>query len=201
GEWPGGPAAIPYVDVSESLTRFENPAGQLQLGPVSHRLIKPLQSPYEPSLSLSQSYLDTYANIEWDAAKTTAFQTGVNITPRSVANNYRTIGRGGRTFVTESSAVECILGPLKGNRISITGQQARQLENALGLNPNSLEARNILSIVDNVPGRVPRVPTSGNSLFQGAGAGLPGGGAELTIQGIPSAGGQGIRQIILEVIK
>jgi len=135
------------------------------------------------------------------AAKGTAFQTGVNITPRSVANNYRTIGRGGRTFVTESSAVEGILGPLKGNRISITGQQARQLENALGLNPNSLEARNILSIVDNVPGRVPRVPTSGNSLFQGAGAGLPGGGAELTIQGIPSPGGQGIRQIILEVIK
>jgi len=54
GEWPGGPAAIPYVDVSESLTRFENPAGQLQLGP-------------EPFTGPSQNYLDNYAKIDWSA--------------------------------------------------------------------------------------------------------------------------------------
>jgi len=133
------------------------------------------------------------------ARGTDIFETGVNVTPRSVANQYQSIGSGGRTFVTEPNAVEAIVGPLQGNRISISTQQARQLENALGLTPNSLESRNIVSIVDNIPGRSPGSPISGNSLFQGGGAGLPGGSSELTIQGNPSSGGQGVRQIILEV--
>jgi filamentous hemagglutinin len=83
--------------------------------------------------------------------------------------------------------------------MTITGSQARQLENALGLKPNSLESRNILSIIDDIANRAPASPISGNTLFKGGGAGLPGGGAELTIQGVPSAGGPRIRQIILEV--
>jgi RHS repeat-associated protein len=127
------------------------------------------------------------------------FRTGVNITPRGVANSYRTIGRYGRTFVTDSSAVEKIIGPLNRSHISISRQKAGQLENALGLTPNTLESRNIISVVDNIRGRAPASPITGNGLFQGGGAGLPGGSSELTIQGIPSAGGQGIVQIILEV--
>ncbi|MBN2685712.1 MAG: hypothetical protein JXR40_10560, partial [Pontiellaceae bacterium] len=127
------------------------------------------------------------------------FQTGVNVTPRSVANEFRTIGSGGRTFVTEPSAVENIVGSLNQSQIKISAQQARMLENALGLNANSLEVRNIISVIDDIPSRSPGSPITGNSLFQGRGAGLPGGGSELTIQGIPSAGGSGIRQIILEV--
>jgi len=83
--------------------------------------------------------------------------------------------------------------------MKITSAQARRLENELGLTPNSLESRNILSIVDNIQKRAPASPITGNTLFKGGGAGLPGGGSELTIQGIPSAGGPGIRQIILEV--
>jgi len=134
------------------------------------------------------------------AASNGIFKAGVNITPRSVANDFQFIGRGNRTFVTQPNAVENVIGPLSsGNRMTISAQQARQLESTIGLRPNSLEARNILSIVDDVPSRAPASPISGNSLFQGGGAGLPGGSAELTIQGIPSAGGAGIRQIILEV--
>jgi len=127
------------------------------------------------------------------------FETGVNVTPRSSAVKFRTIGRGSRTFVTEPDALESVIGPLEGNRISISAGQARQLESALGLRPNSLEARNIISIVENVSSRLPGSPITGNPLFKGGGAGLPGGGQELTIQGIPSAGGPGIRQVILEV--
>ncbi len=127
------------------------------------------------------------------------FDAGVNITPRSVANNYRIIGKGGRTFVTEVSAVEKVIGPLKGNRITISQAQARQLENALGLKPGSLEARNIISIVDDIGSRAPGSPLTGNPLFRPGGAGLPGSGRELTISGVPSAGGTGIQQIILEI--
>ena len=137
-----------------------------------------------------------------DNASSATFKEGANITPRSTALEHRIIGRGGRTFVTEPDAITKIVGDLPpGNRITITNSQARQLENALGLRPNSLESRNILSIIDDVPSRAPASPISGNPLFKGGGAGLPGGGSELTIQGIPSAGGTGVRQIIVEVSK
>ena len=53
--------------------------------------------------------------------------------------------------------------------------------------------------MDNIKDRSPRVPISGNSLFLGGGQGLPGGGKELVINSIPSAGGTGIRQLIIEV--
>ena len=135
-----------------------------------------------------------------NAPKSGIFQEGANLTPRSTAVNYRTIGSGGRTFVTEPISITNVVGDLPaGNRMTISSTQARQLENALGLKPNSLESRNILSIVDNIPNRAPASPITGNPLFKGGGAGLPGGGSELTIQGIPSAGGPGIRQIVVEV--
>ena len=53
--------------------------------------------------------------------------------------------------------------------------------------------------MDNILNRTPRPPTSGNTLFLGEGQGLPGGGKELIIDSIPSAGGSGIKQIIIEV--
>lgn len=129
------------------------------------------------------------------------FSTGANVTPRSVALAYRTIGAGGRTFVTELSSIEKVIGPIAGRRIAINRARADSLENALGLRPGSLEQTNVISIVEHVCARAPACPISGNALFRGGGAGLPGGGAELTINGIPSAGGTGIRQLILEVVQ
>ena len=98
------------------------------------------------------------------------FSEGLNITPRTVANNYRYIGANG-TFVTERQAIESVIGniPSNSNRVVISQTQARALENQLGLLPNSLENRNILSIVDNILNRTPRPPTSGNTLFLGEG--------------------------------
>jgi hypothetical protein len=126
---------------------------------------------------------------------------GVNVTPRSVANKYRFIGRGNRTFVTNVETVENVIGPLKGDRIRITRSKARQLEDALGLKENSLVSRNIISIIDDIARRSPGSPIEGNEYFLGGGKGLPGGRPELTISGINSAGGRGIRQIILEVVE
>jgi RHS repeat-associated protein len=126
---------------------------------------------------------------------------GVNITPRSVANTYRIIGKGNRTFVTNVETVENIIGPLKGDKIRISSSQARQLEDALGIKENSLESRNIISVVDGIATRSPGSPIEGNEYFLGGGKGLPGGRPELTISGINSAGGGGIRQIILEVVE
>lgn len=47
--------------------------------------------------------------------------------------------------------------------------------------------------------RAPRSPLGGNPLFLGRGRGLPGGGPELNISPISTAGGPGIRQIVVEV--
>ena len=124
---------------------------------------------------------------------------GVNITPRSVANRYRFIGKGNRTFITNVESVEKVIGPLKEDRITITSSKARELERALGLRKNSLESRNIISMIDDIASRAPGLPIQGNENFLGGGKGLPTGAPELTISGINSAGGGGIRQIILEV--
>ena len=58
-----------------------------------------------------------------------------------------------------------------------------------------------MSIVSDIPDRCPRCPVgnTGNDLFLGGGEGLPGGGPELVIDSIPSAGGDGIRQITIIV--
>jgi len=69
------------------------------------------------------------------------------------------------------------------------------------LRKNSLESRNIISIIDNIVDRAPGSPTVGNKRFLGGGKGLPRGAPELTISGINSAGGVGVRQIILEVVE
>ena len=128
------------------------------------------------------------------------FDTGVNITPMSTANTYRLIGANG-TFVTPISSMESILGPINSvaKEITISRAQATALEYSLGLKPGSLEPSNVLSIVGDVATRAPRSPLSGNLLFQGPGQGLPGGGAELVIDSIPSAGSLGVRQIIVKV--
>jgi hypothetical protein len=138
---------------------------------------------------------------------------GVNITPKSLIDAYPTIGRGGRTFVTDMKAVEDIIGSLQSGEKTITVAQARQLEQALGLRPNSLEAENVITLVDDIAGRAPAAPTgipnangtpSVNPYFLGAGKGLPGGGPELTVDGVSSFGlGYGgtspAQQILLRV--
>jgi len=128
------------------------------------------------------------------------FERGVTVVPQSTANEYRLImsPKAGRAYVTEPQSIESIIGPLQGDRIVISQAQAQELQHALGLQ-KPLESRNIIYIIDDLSSRAPSSPLVGNDLFVGPGAGLPGGGSELTIQPIPSAGGPGITQIILEV--
>jgi filamentous hemagglutinin len=118
----------------------------------------------------------------------------------STANTYRFIEANG-TFVTPLSSIGSVIGPISptATEITISQAQATALENALGLNPGSLESSNVLSVVSDVSSRAPRSPLSGNNYFLGGGQGLPGGGSELVIDSIPSAGGQGIHQIIVKV--
>jgi len=128
------------------------------------------------------------------------FDTGANISPLSTLQKYPVIGANG-TFVTPISSIETITGPISptATQITITSAQATALETSLGLAPGSLQSTNVLSIVKDIPGLSPRSPISGNNLFLGGGNGLPGGGAELVIDSIPSSGGTGIRQITVNV--
>lgn len=155
----------------------------------------------QQGLSILRTAINTgRATVEIASTAAPVFETGVNITPRSVAVTYRTIGKGGRTFVTTKEVVQPFTGPLEGGRITIRRDQAQALENALGLAHNSLERINVISVIDNIGARAAASPLSGNALFLGGGAGLPGGGPELNISGVSSSGGGGIIQIILEVI-
>ena len=126
--------------------------------------------------------------------------TQANLTPMTTANSYRYIGANG-TFVTPVSAFESVLGPIAPGvtQIAISKSQATALETSLGLPLGTLETKNILSIIEDIPNRSPRSPTKGNDLFLGAGKGLPGGFPESVIDAIPSAGGNGIRQIIVKI--
>lgn len=122
---------------------------------------------------------------------------------------HRPISRGG--FADETSLDSRRSGsvqrrdhrPAPPGWIRIVSAQARRLEDTLGLKTHSLEKENILSIVDDIPNRNPARPTQlqGNSLFLGVGKGLKGGGPEVIVtQRVPTAGGTGIRQIVVEVI-
>jgi RHS repeat-associated protein len=129
---------------------------------------------------------------------------GVNIIAKNDALKYRNNVAGGRpgagTALTDMKAFEDILGKLPSNkRIVISHQQATALENALGLKTGCLNQGGIISIVENIADRAPRSPLSGNQFFLGPNKGLPGGGPEINIAPINTAGGAGIRQIIVEV--
>jgi hypothetical protein len=97
-------------------------------------------------------------------------------------------------------AIESVVGPLSdATRMVINTGQAARLEAALGLPPGRLTNGGIISIIEDIAARNPRGVTSGNPLFLGVGKGLPGGGPELEIAPISTAGGGGIRQVILTV--
>ena len=128
---------------------------------------------------------------------------GINVTSLKAINNpeFLTIGGGGRTFVTDVEAIENIIGPLQGSVINISRTQAGALESAFGLNPGSLQNNSVITVVDNLLGRAARIPGGGNDFFLGVGRGLPGGGPELTITGVPSNGvGPGLTQIGLNIV-
>lgn len=127
------------------------------------------------------------------------------MTARADGVNYRTNVAGGQvgagTPLTDMKAFEDVLGPLpeSGNRLTISPAQAADLEKSLGLPSGRLSQGGTISIVDDVAARAPRSPISGNDLFEGAGKGLPSGSPEINVAPINTAGGGGIRQIILEV--
>jgi hypothetical protein len=129
---------------------------------------------------------------------------GVNVMSRADALRYRVNIAGGRagagTAVTDFQAIQDVIGPFGGtSRLLITIDQAAALEKALGLPTSRLSNGGIISVVDGIAGRAPRSPLSGNKLFIGGGRGLPGGGPEINVAPIATAGGGGVRQIILEV--
>jgi hypothetical protein len=149
--------------------------------------------------SAQSTYVQARAQAMLDGAP------GVNFTGRLDAVRYRTNVAGGRanagTALTDFEAIESVVGPLPrtGSRITISTQQATMLERNLGLPTGRVQGGGVLSIVNDVGVRAPRSPIGGNSLFLGGGRGLPGGGPEINIAPINTAGGGGVRQIIVEV--
>jgi filamentous hemagglutinin len=131
---------------------------------------------------------------------------GVNFTSRADGVAYRANMAGGKvngeTAVTDFQAFESIIGPIpaSGKRMVISPGQAAELERSLGLPTGRIKQDGgVLSVINDVGSRAPRSPVSGNDLFAGGGRGLPGGGPEINIAPINTAGGGGIRQIILKV--
>jgi hypothetical protein len=127
--------------------------------------------------------------------------SGVNVTPvDSILNPvYSTIGKGGRTFVTDLQAIEEVIGDFRSagsDVIEVTPAQLRQLEKVLG---RKLSSQNVISVVDDIASRAPAAPMSGNTQFTAPGSALPTGAPELTIDGIGSGGGAGISRYVLKV--
>jgi hypothetical protein len=129
-------------------------------------------------------------------------QTWANLSPMSTIDKFESIGKYG-TFITPLSTFEAVIGKIDpaATEITISPEQARELELVLGKDPGTLEETNKLSVLDDISWRSMRSPTEGNERFQGPGKGLPKGASELVIDSIPSAGGSGIRQIVIKVGK
>jgi hypothetical protein len=126
---------------------------------------------------------------------------GVNVTPVDNIFNpaYTTIGRNGRTYVTDLQAIEDVIGNFRNvgsEVIEITPAQLQQLKQVVG---RELASQNVISIVDDIASRAPGAPMTGNAQFIGAGKGLPSGAPELTIDGIGSGGGPGITRYLIKV--
>jgi len=122
-----------------------------------------------------------------------------NVSPEAWFRKYPTLGSNGRSFVTDTVAVEDVLGKLPGSgTLRIGWYEANRLENALGLEPQSLQKGLRITRILDVAERAPGAPIVGNRFFAGGGSGLPGGGLELTIEAIPT-GGTGQQQVTVVV--
>ena len=90
---------------------------------------------------------------------------------------------GGFTFLTDKKAFEDILGelPANGSTVRVNRAQINELEDALGLNPGSLDTGSVLRQVDNVKDLAPASPLYGNEYFRGPGNHLPNEGPEIVI--------------------
>jgi YD repeat-containing protein len=202
----GGPT---YGDTSGQLV-FAIPAdiggtllGRYVIAPAAKFLIGKLTGAFTSATEalIGNAGGQASVNIAARTSDLIASGTGVNITPMSVIDNaaYSTIGRGGRTFITDLKAVTDIIGPLNGDTVTITTTQAEQLQTALGLT-KPLESENVITLVNDVASRAPASPIEGNAEFLGGGQGLPGGAPELTIDGIPTRdAGAGLTRITLKV--
>jgi hypothetical protein len=109
---------------------------------------------------------------------------GYNLTPEEVFMRYpgSTIGLKS-TFITNEAAISGIIGDFHGTKIIyITFDQAVALEDALGLPPKTLVDGFRISKISNLDNMNLSYPADGtNEFFLGSGKGLPGGGAEITI--------------------
>jgi filamentous hemagglutinin len=120
---------------------------------------------------------------------------GYNVSPNSW-DRYPTLGPDG-TFITDQKALTDVLGPIEGKTVvTISTDQARQLERALGLRENSLQNGSKIRSVSGVRERNPRSPLEGNEHFQGGGQHLPGGGPEAVIDSIPSVDTNGVTTLL-----
>ncbi|WP_237061928.1 hypothetical protein [Microbulbifer zhoushanensis] len=214
---PVARARAPDLDAPEKPTSNdgdwgEDSGGSSDSGPDSSRLADSADASETPEWDTAQTRVDGEFDtperevVSGDAKNTTVedeipnevFDPGLNITPDSTIDEYPSIGADG-TFVTDSKAIESVIGPIPegASEIRITRHQADELESDLGLNPGSLEKSNTLSVISNIGERCPRCPVgdAGNELFLGDGQGLPGGGPELVVESIPSNGGDGVKQI------
>jgi uncharacterized Zn-binding protein involved in type VI secretion len=128
-------------------------------------------------------------------AQMLADNRGYNISPSSW-DSYPSIGRNG-TFLTDQQGITDVLGdlPKDGSDMTITSEQASQLEQSMGLDQGSLQDGFKIRQVDGIQDMSPRSPLTGNSQFQGPGQHLPGGAPEMVVNSIPTTDGPGVTTI------
>jgi len=120
---------------------------------------------------------------------------GYNVSPESWFSQYPTLGSNG-TFVTDAQALQDLgISPTNGaykvglfdDIGTVSADNAANLEKGLGLQPGSLLNGFRVTEVDGLQSLSPASPLTGNNLFLGPGAGLPGGGPEMIVQPIPTS--------------
>lgn len=125
---------------------------------------------------------------------------GYNISPISW-NQYPTIGLNG-TYLTDQAGISQYLGDLSGqSEITISSQQASDIESGMGLNPGSLQDGFVVRQVTGITDMNPTSPLEGNSYFQGTGNHLPNGSPEMVVSPIPTVDNPNVTTVLTVHVK
>jgi RHS repeat-associated protein len=120
---------------------------------------------------------------------------GYNISHEEWFQNFSHVGRYG-TFVTDKATFRKVMGHARPGQYSVgrtagpgrvSGQQVRDFERQLGLEPGSLRKGFRITRVEGIRDMSPRSPPEGNRFFLGPRKGLPGGGPEIVIDPVPTS--------------
>jgi RHS repeat-associated protein len=175
-----------YYDPETGRFISQDPIGLL--GGINHYQYAPNHINWIDPLGLKCKESQRISNARSRQRQMLVDNVGFNVSPIEW-DAFPAIGRLG-TFVSDLESITSVLGDINGfSQMTVDKSQAANLENAFGLEPDTLQEGFKIRQVNNIVARNPRSPMEGNRFFLGPGKHLPGGAPEMVVESIPTIDG------------